>query len=306
MNVEEFKERLWTMACDFSISVYEIENFIRYQLKKNRFVVIGWKYFNLYCRASINDGDILFTTVDRCSFNPKADNIVLQRCNYEKQQVFYAAVPMDSEVACSATAQSEVAFERLVKKHGIMWHYITLSQWKPERPLNLFVFPLSKRSLEQNRDFQKGLEDWNNKIKNLVSDKDAVEKYTSLLQYFSDVFCKDDDCKENWYRISAAFYNCLMRFSREDKLDIDGIVYPSTNTDSGGTNIVLNKELYTDRVIKCVYVQTTLFLRDQKDPQKITFIPASNGVIPDSSGNFKFSKILRVNHDGSLYTESLS
>ena len=119
MSVEEFKERLWILASDFSISVYEIENFMRYHLKKNRFAVIGWKYFNFYCRASINDGNTLFTTVDRCSFNPNTDDIVLQRCNYEKQQVFYASVPMDSKVACSATAHSEVAFERLVKKHAI-------------------------------------------------------------------------------------------------------------------------------------------------------------------------------------------
>ena len=306
MTVEEFKERLWIMACDHSISIYEIENFIRYHFKQNRFLVIGWKYFNLYCRASINDESILFTNVDRCSFNPNIDNIVLQRCNYAKQQVFYAAVPMDSEVACSATAQSEVAFERLVKKHTIKWHYITLSQWKPERPLNLFVFPLSKRSLEQNRDFQKGLRDWNNEIQKLVPNKNVAEKYTPVLKYFSDVFCKNEDQKENWYRISAAFYNCLMRFSKEDNLNIDGIVYPSANTDSGGTNIVLNKELCTDKVLKCVYVQTALFLRDLKDPNSVTFLPASDGIIPDKMGNFKFNTILRVNPNGTLNSEKLN
>ena len=91
---------------------------------------------------------------------------------------------MDSEVTCSATAQSEVAFERLVKNHSIEYHYITLSQWKAERPLNLFVFPLSKRSLEQNKDFQKGLVEWNNEIGKLVPDKINAEKYTSLLKYF--------------------------------------------------------------------------------------------------------------------------
>ena len=305
MSIEEFKERLWVMACDFSVSVYEIENFIRYFLKNNRFVVVGWKYVNSYCRASINDGNILFTNVGRCSFNPIADNIVLQRCNYEKQQVFYAAIPMDSEVACSSTAQAEVAFEKLVKRHDIKWHYLTVSKWESVRPLNLFVFPLSERSLQQNRDFQKGFDDWNKSINQLVPDKDVAETYRKLLQYFCDIFCKDDECKENWYRISSAFYNCLMRFSREDNLDIDGIIYPSCNTSSGGTNIVLNKELYTDKIIKCVYVQTTLFLRDLKDPQKVTFIPASDGVIPDLSGNFKFNQILRVNSDGSLYTERL-
>lgn len=243
MSVKEFSERLWIMACDLSISEYEIENFIRYHLRKNKFVVLSWEYFNLYCRASINDGSTLFTNVDRCSFNPNLDSIALQRCNYERQQVFYASIPMDSEVTCSATAQSEVSFEQLAKNHAIKWHYITLSQWKPERPLNLFVFPLAKRSIEQNRDFQKGLAEWSNEIRKLIPDKIEAEKYTSLLKYFSDVFCKDDNQKGNWYRISAPFYNCLMRFSREDSLNIDGVVYPSANTNSGGTNIVLNKEL---------------------------------------------------------------
>jgi hypothetical protein len=69
-----------------------------------------------------------------------------------------------------------------------------------------------------------------------------------------------------------------MRFSEEDKRDIDGIVYPSANTRSGGANIVLKKELYNDKVLKCVYVQTTLFLRDPKDPQKIMFPLSSDGV----------------------------
>ena len=39
--------------------------------------------------------------------------------------------------------------------------------------------------------------------------------------------------KRVWYRISSAFYNNIMRLDGNSGINIDGVVYPSANTEAG-------------------------------------------------------------------------
>src|SRR6185437_15455632 len=103
IEISELKERLWNLANDKSITVYEIEAFLRLFIKRKPLPLVEIA-FESYCRCSLNSKGEIFNTVSRCSYNPNLANIKLQRCNYENQQVFYAAVPVQAEIKCQGTA----------------------------------------------------------------------------------------------------------------------------------------------------------------------------------------------------------
>src|SRR5687767_11897860 len=59
---------------------------------------------------TLSPGEV-FKSISRCSFPPDPEKIRIQRCNYDKQQVFYAAVTADTETIKAAdTAMMETCF----------------------------------------------------------------------------------------------------------------------------------------------------------------------------------------------------
>ncbi|MEJ7682268.1 MAG: hypothetical protein WKG06_31345 [Segetibacter sp.] len=56
----------------------------------------------------------------------------------------------------------------------------------------------------------------------------------------SDVFCEREN-KQYWYRISSAFFNYIMKYGDEQNEKLDGMIYPSANSEAAGMNIVLKK-----------------------------------------------------------------
>lgn len=282
IEISELKERLWNLASDKSITVYEIETFLRNVIKRKPLPLVEIA-FESYCRCSLNSKEEIFKTVSRCSYNPNLDSIKLQRCNYEKQQVFYAAVPVQAEIKCHGTAILETSWEHIAN-HYLDYYFMTLSRWTTRRSLNVFFFP----DLELIHAKREGVDVEKDMLETGGINPKDVSYYLSVLKLFREIFSEKKD-KDIWYRVSSAFYNCIMRFGKENQINLDGMVYSSANTQKIGANIVLETGLIKTDTIYCDYVQMWIGRKNSNDPTDIWMEPVSDGVIPNSDGQFELS-----------------
>ncbi len=280
IEVNSLKEHLWNLASDETVSVFEIETFLRNFFKRKPLPLVDIVYEN-YCRCSLNEKGEIFRTVGRCSFNPYIDSIKLQRCNYDKQQVFYAAVPIQAEIKCYGTSILEVTWEHISNLY-LNYYFVTLSRWITKRPLKVFFFPdlENQKAIAQGVDFEKDM------METIGLSHQDIPFYLEVLTFFREVLGVKED-KKIWYKISSAFYNCIMRFGQDEHQKIDGMVYSSANTGKAGTNIVLNKELIENHTIYCDYVQMLIAIRNSSDPTDIRFCSVSDGVTPNADETFE-------------------
>ena len=104
--------------------------------------------------------------------------------------LFYAAVPTDSEYKCDITSILEVTRER-IKGYDFNPRYMTLSRWKAKRPLDVFIFPFSKRSTPNNKDFEVAATEYRKILEDNFGEKrkNDMTNFIDILEYFSDVFC---------------------------------------------------------------------------------------------------------------------
>ena len=82
-----------------------------------------------------------------------------------------------------------------------------------------------------------------------------------------------------------------MRVSEYQNAEIDGLIYPSANTEAAGMNIVLRKEMVDKNFISCDYA---VMLKAHRTPNKVTSLmitQASNEVFVDESGIINFTSI---------------
>ena len=291
MEVAQFKKEVLAIAADPKIKQEKLEAFI-YDFFLHKPIPIVLSSYPHFVRCSINHPREVFKNVARCSYNPNATSVGLMRCNYPGQQVFYAAVPASSQVTPSMTAMLETAMEH-VKGHNVKKHRLTLSRWVPKRKLNLFIFPFSKESIVRNDDLKIANDHFDQILLNTfgAGQMDAIQYFRDSLEFMSDVFAMGEN-KLAYYRISSAFYNCIMKFAVNKRMNTDGMLYSSANTLSAGLSIVLKKELVDDGTLKCDYVQMYELQRSPSNPKDITFDVVSDSAVPDLNGNFTFGKIL--------------
>lgn len=266
INVNDLKTRLWNLASDRSISVFEIETFLRKFFVGKPLPIVGILYKN-YCRCSLNSKEEIFETVNRCSFNPKIEEINLQRCNYKKQQVFYAAVPTKAKINCTGTAITEVSWEHISDKF-LDYYFLTLSRWVTKRPLKVFCFPDIKNQESQKINLEEEIK------KTGTLNQQDIPYFLSVLKLFREILGIKEH-KKTWYKVSSAFYNCVMGLASDENQTMDGMIYSSANSERLGTNIVLNKVLIDDYTIYCDYVQMWIAHR-HSDPTHIAFWPVSD------------------------------
>jgi len=243
-------------------------------------------------RARMNYGGEVFKCQAEVSYNPFPERIKLARANFDGQQVFYAAVPSESDMgSCQNTATMETVWEH-VKDEDLHMQYMTFSRWYVSQPLQVVMLSFSEKSYKQNKDFERAhhhfLPFFEKNIANLSPErKDFCVK---ALNFMSSVFCQHLS-KSLYYRISASYFNVVMMYSTPDGVPIDGLIYPSANTGAAGMNIVLRKELIDDKVLVCDYAAMMTMQRNPSDPKNIHFRPASDTVVPDQKGNFRFPAI---------------
>lgn len=300
LSINQIKAILESMANDREVKPELIEAFFSRFLIKKPLPVAKQASNYFVVRASLNDYDKgeVFTNISRCSYNPNIENIKLQRCNYEHQQVFYAAIPTNGkQVTASMTALLETSIS-LVKNKEINRRYFTLSRWRFNRDINVVVLPFTKRSIRKSIAFRELNSLFDKNLKELCNDDIFLYRYfKDFLEYISEIFCRTKD-REKAYKISSAFFNAVLSFEyfftenkSKSKYSIDGIIFPSANTKAEGMNIAFKKSLIDDGLLTCDLVIMYSMLRKSNNDKVIFFNDASKEQEPDENGNFKFNAI---------------
>ena len=278
------------MARSDEVTPEYIEHFISRTLIRKAIPFLDTTH-SILVRCSPNAPGEVFRHESRCYYNPRTDKIPLQRGNYQFQQVFYGAVPTNSQtVDAQMTALLETTLEH-VKNKRVKRLYVTVSRWKFQRPLKVFILPFSKRSQKANSDFRRiarGFEDILRQ--NTQGNKLYYNYLKEFLAFISDTFCKRRN-KKMYYKISSAYYNAIMKYAEFNHINIDGLIYPSANTKAEGMNIVLKKEIIDNRVIYCDMVIMQALQRSPSNAKYIFYEIVSNGANVDNSGRFSFDYI---------------
>lgn len=111
----------------------------------------------------------------------------------------------------------------------------TLSRWILFRKLTLWALPFLKLACQKNRDFQKIRSEMQLQINTkFPGDNEPI----TALEYMSDIFSRRNN-KKMYYNITSAFFNALLFFEKYKNVSLDGLVYPSANTDGAGMNVAL-------------------------------------------------------------------
>lgn len=277
-----------SLAYDEMIQPELIEKVIRrYIVRKPILPVTDFNFVHVV-RSSPNNlypGEV-FKNVSRCSYNPKPETISLQRCNYEKQQVFYAAVASGKTFKATGTAFMETGFS-YAKDKNVSRMYFTLSRWELSRPLRMFVLPFSKRSTRNNDDFKMMNKHFRKLLRQAAAyyneDPTDIEEF---LKFISHVYTSPFR-KKHYYKISSAFFNAIMYYGEE----IDGLIYPSAMTRAEGMNIAVRKDLIDQQVLNCDLAVMFAMQRTPGKVKDVSFMKASSVAYPDRKGNLKFEYI---------------
>lgn len=292
MEVSEFRTRLTALANDPVVKLDTIEDFI-YDFFSTKPLPRVDSLHKFVVRASLTDHGKPFSNVSRCSYNPIADSITLQRCNYPGQQIFYAALPSkDDYIDAANVAILEVAM-KYIKQEDIKEHFLTISRWGLKRKLRVAMLPFVKKYSTFNKDLSDSVQLYLNIFRQSFAPQYqyAVDYFIESLECMSDYLCEVEsstcESRELIYRITAPFVNAVWRYSNINHHGLEGLVYASANTHARGQNIVIKKELVDSGIVFCDYVQMFKFSRDWNNPKSITFDAISNGVEPDEAGNFK-------------------
>gem|GEM_PF-4827315 len=308
LTINQVKAILLSMAENEKTTPIFIQKFLEIFLIKKPILVVSVKYpFFVRCSpndysANANSCDAVFKNTSRCSYNPNSNSIGLQRCNYAKQQVFYASAPANSnQVSADMTALLEVSMN-CVKNKQISRSYFTLSRWKLNRPLNMAVLPFSRRSRKRDGDFKLMNKEFDRVLKQSTEgDSERYQYFKAFLEFMSNIFCKriKGNC---YYKISSAYFNAMMKITDERKnvffnfdpptdYQIDGILYPSANSKAQGMNICLRKEVIDDLSLECDYVAMSAMQRNPNNLKDIVFPKVANEHIPDANGDIHFTHI---------------
>jgi len=290
MDLMEFKDKIHKAAFAPVFNFKKIERLVaQYFLNLPIPTVEIHHPFLARCRYN-KDGEV-FRKVSQLSYNPIKKYITLQRGNYARQQVFYGAIASDTtEASIMSTAVVETCME-YIKQDDMNLHYLTLSRWQIKRPLNVFILPYASQSQSKNADFRRAKDNFDQILSDLTKqDQSKLDHLKTSLEFISDVFCSYDN-KVNYHRISSVYFNFIIKAALRKNIQIDGLVYPSANTEAAGMNIVLKKEVVDDGTIYC---DKAIMFKGRRNPNQFKnfmFVDASNEVTIGPDGGFAFTSI---------------
>jgi hypothetical protein len=288
LSTAEFKQQIFELAEDSTVDQRKIQALITSYFKNKAIPYI--ESFQMFVvRCGINDPGEVYRNIERCSYCPDKykDRLGLQRATYEEQQAFYCSLPTDSDYASSSsTCITETAWEH-IRDLSADRSYCTLSRWGNKRPLKLWVLPFSDESCRRNRDFERLRGDFLPLVSKYAQDEPGSAE---ALEFISDAFCEREN-KKVWYRVTAGFYNALLFFEKITGRVLDGLMYPSANTDKAGINLVLKKELVDNGLLSLEVAMMYSIQRHRNYPKQLTIGPASSEAYPEKDGTLRFPVI---------------
>ncbi|TQI71181.1 hypothetical protein JM79_2108 [Gramella sp. Hel_I_59] len=249
MDKYEAFEKLREYSKDLSNHTYEEI----YELLKSGIKAIPIPLAKIHKAAFIdrvrqNDGTQLFKHINDLGYIKDQDVIdkiltSFGRANCPHQVMFYGALEsyLIDKPRLTAIAETSTLF-RNPKLNSHSGDLFTVSRWETSNEFLAVEIVFSKYALANNEAVKKSYERQIKMLEEHGLEQKEIDFHLDFLKFISEEFSKKVTNHED-YKISAAYTNIVMLHP-----DVQGIVYPSVQTDYFGINIVVPPET-VDRLI---------------------------------------------------------
>jgi hypothetical protein len=201
------------------------------------------------------ESEPVFNTVSRISYKPQKYNTDFQRASTPDNTMFYGCVipeNVSNEEIDNARVIGAAETCELIRNENAEdgKQLITFGKWRVKEELNLAT--IVNPDVEYKVEYLKKLVADYQKCLNTLS-KDIRKSYQILLKFITSEFSKTVDKGKNYnYMISAIFTEMLITSPNNN---IDGVIYPSVQTDGNGLCIAILPEsmnkLELIKVLQC-------------------------------------------------------
>ncbi len=292
ISFSEYKDKFEKLLTDTIISETEFQCSIEDLIFQVPIQAIELGHTPFLIRASLLEKNEICTNVSRCSYVPDSIKykIPLQRCNLKEQQVFYASIPggMKNFSDGAQPALMETLMQKIIDDPTFDAREVAASRWQiKEQPL-FWSLPHFADSIKNNGNFKFFFTEFDNFLKADSTSQEHYVNFTEKLNYLSELFCRNYN-KERTYKVTATYYNQVMKTFEPFEKPYDALIFPSANTKGEGMNIVLTKN-YVDKNIYCDIVILYKINRNPTDIKNIRFIPYAQAT-PDKDGNLEFKSL---------------
>jgi hypothetical protein len=278
-NIDELVGFLFKCVNDKEVNSYDFENIFSQVLIQTPLPLYD-KDINFIVRCRIvKETDKEIKTIKDLSYPPDINEIKLQRCNYNNQQVFYGSVFPDSNYSTTSfTAILETVSETITDT-SILQITTYLSKWLVKNEFSNFILPFNENSIIKSKIIKKYAQIYQNYIlSNNINTKFPFEEYLRLLFFISECFTQKD---KKYYKLTSGFFNYLMNIGQVDM----GLIYPSANTNGAGLNIALPINQIKEQNVFCQGAMKYQLKRNFYDLKKIEIYPSSEYILIDIDGN---------------------
>jgi hypothetical protein len=224
----------------------EMNNIILNYLHPIPFPVVdlipGENDFRLH-RALLNDKNETFTNISRISSHHNFERVTkFGRCNTPGQSTFYSA---DKR----ATATLETLNKETLDNSRFL--RLTVGRWILNKPLKMAILIYSEDAMKKNSLIKERYDEFQFFLqKTYPNEKPIIDR---ILHFFSDYFSRPlNESNYNEYKISAAFYNYILKYC-------DGVIYPSVKISYDGLNYAFPHQKYIDQYVMIDRVMMGLF-----------------------------------------------
>ena len=196
-------------------------------------------------RSSTNDAKEFHESVSRLSYPPE-NYARTDRASLKGKPMFYGTVFTTAAQKNNAYPRIFSAMETtdLLRDFQIKGQlFTTQSLWLPDRDLQLFAFPFSKKYKRACDEVKMQRNIWENKLSHYWP-----KEYVDFSEYMGDLIAEENhSCL---YEITARTIDYILNDSTAAS-ELDGVMYPSIWSEGEGMNICLKKEV----VDECVHFQ---------------------------------------------------
>jgi len=241
-------------------------------------------------RIRINYEPKAFTRKDEISYIKDPALIkTFGRANTPGQAMFYGSV-MSSRVALPmipALAETVTELQGINKGVSTRKMLITLGKWKVKKDLILAELVFNRQAATISADTKRAYE---TQMK-MLAEKHTnfqLKQLVAVLEFYSEQFAKRSDNHED-YKISAAFTDQVCKIK-----GIQGVIYPSVQTEFEGTNVALTPEA----VETCLELEEALILSvDIRNGKTFINQHFRTGVLKPGQESFNYGKVEGADHE---------
>lgn len=296
ISFSEYKNKFEKLLTDTTISETEFQSSIEDLIFEAPIAAIELTHTPFLIRTSLLEKNETCINVSRCSYVPDSIKykIPLQRCNFKEQQVFYASIPggMKNFSDGAQPALLETLMQKITDDPTFDAREIAASRWQIKQQPLFWSLPHFTDSIKNNENFKFLFTDFDNFLKVNSSSQDHYGNFTQKLNYLSELFCRNYN-RERTYKVTATYYNQVMKTFEPFNKPYDALIYPSANTKGEGMNIVLTKDYVENKNIYCDIVVLYKINRNPIDDKNIQFIPYAQAT-PDKDGHLNFKSIDKI------------